>query len=732
MDLSGQENEISNAATSMRVDGQLFTQDLNYKTFINTLSYLQPSEIQLVEEAYAFAEKVHEGQIRLTGEPYITHPLAVATALAEWQMDAQGIAATMLHDVLEDTAVTKTEIAERFGRQVADLVDGVSKLDKIESQSYQAMQAENFRKMMMAMARDIRVVLIKLADRYHNMHTMDPFRAEKRRRIAQETLDMYAPVAKRLGLHNLSRKLEDIAFKHIHPRRFEIFARAIKAVRRNRRELLSKILEGIRAKLQEDNIDAEVFGREESLYSIHHKMVEKKLSFTQVLDIYGFRIIAKDIPSCYLALGALHAKYKPVPGKIKDYIALAKINGYQSLHTTLIGPYGTPIEIQIRTARMHHMAEEGIAAHWLYKDSETSSAELQDKTHKWLQSLLEPHGLNVDSSEFVEQVKEDLFPEEVYVFTPKGKILSFPRGATVIDFAYAVHTDVGHRCVAARIDHEPMPLSAELAHGNQVEIVTSRNATPNPEWLNYAKTSRARSKIKQFLKVAHQEASGFLGENMLNSELQSLGVMPETVTENIWNSLIQSLGKKSKKELFTDIGLGHHLPSVLARKLVEFEEIVPSETATVAPLIIKGADGISIHLAPCCKPIPRTPIIGQICQDHGLMIHAQSCPVAKKASSVDQSRWMHVEWASELDQLYEVRLNITIHNMNSAVGRVAIAISDANANIKHFGMDRNTPGRLVELYFIVQVLSRDHLAALMRNIRHIPEVERIVRDQEPS
>ena len=533
--------------------------DPAFRVFVDSLSYLEPEEIRQVLEAYQFSEAAHHGQKRLSGEPYITHPLAVAGALAEWRMDVQAVIAALLHDVMEDTAVTKTEIAVRFGKQVADLVDGLSKLERIEFQSYQDAQAENFRKMLMAMARDLRIVLIKLADRLHNLQTMAPLRPDKRRRIAHETLEIYAPIATRLGLNSISRQLQDLSFKQIHPTRFSVLTKAVKAVRGNRRELLSKTLDGIRGKLREANIEAGVFGREKSLYSIYHKMVEKHLSFSQVLDIYGFRILVRDVPTCYLALGALHSLYKPVPGKFKDYIAIPKGNGYQSLHTTLIGPYGTPVEIQIRTQSMHHVAEDGIASHWLYKDSEETGADLQVKTHKWLQSLLELQSSSGDSSEFLEHVKVDLFPDEVYVFTPKGKILALPRGATVIDFAYAVHTDIGHRCVAAHIDHELIPLSAELANGNQVEIITAPHANPNPAWLAYVKTSRARSKIRQFLKAQQQESASALGENMLNQELRALGVVPSEIPASVWERIVHDTGKKSRREVYADIGQGRSL-----------------------------------------------------------------------------------------------------------------------------------------------------------------------------
>ncbi len=711
-------------------NARYLNEDPALQVFVDTLSYLEPDEITRILEAYRFSEEAHQGQSRLSGEPYITHPLAVAGALAEWRLDAQAIIAALLHDVMEDTVVSKAEIAERFGSQVAELVDGLSKLERIEFQSYQDAQAENFRKMLMAMARDLRIVLIKLADRLHNLQTMAAVRPEKRRRVALETLEIYAPIATRLGLNNISRQLQDLSFEHIHPMRFRVLKRAVNAVRGNRRELLSKILEGIRSTLSAANIEAGVFGREKSLYSIYHKMVEKHLSFSQVLDIYGFRIIVRDNPTCYLTMGALHSLYKPVPGKFKDYIAIPKENGYQSLHTTLIGPYGTPVEIQIRTQGMHHVAEDGIASHWLYKDSEESGADLQAKTHKWLKSLLELQSAAGDSSEFLEHVKVDLFPDEVYVFTPKGKILALPRGATAIDFAYAVHTDVGHRCVAARIDHELIPLSAELANGNQVEIITAPHANPNPAWLMYVKTGRARSKIRQFIKAMQQDGSSALGENMLNQELQALGVVPSEIPAAVWEGVIRDSGKKSRREVFADIGLGRSLAAVFARRLVAHDEVMQSEASVAAPLVIRGTEGMAIQLAACCQPIPGDPIIGLLRKGQGLRIHTHTCQTVRKSRSSEPQNWIHVEWEPDPDQFFEVRIRVTAKNVPGLLGRVATGISQAGVNIEHVAMDGKNQGMYTELRFLVQVSGRPHLATLMRGLRRIPDVVRIIREQE--
>ena len=709
-------------------------EDPVYRAFVDALNYLTPDDVELVRIAYRFSEKAHQGQTRLSGEPYVTHPLAVASAVAEWRMDAPAIIAALLHDVMEDTAVGKAQIAEKFGKQVADLVDGLSKLDKIEFQSYQDAQAENFRKMLMAMARDLRVVLIKLADRRHNLQTMGPIRPEKRRRIAHETLEIYVPIATRLGLNNISRQLQDLSFKHIHPWRFNALSKAVKTARGNRRELLGRILDSVRGKLTEANIEAGVFGREKSLYSIYRKMADKHLTFSQVLDIYGFRIIVKDVATCYLTMGALHALYKPVPGKFKDYIAIPKVNGYQSLHTTLIGPYGTPVEMQIRTQSMHHLAEEGIASHWRYKDSEESGADLQHKMHTWLQSLLELQSATGDSSEFLEHVKVDLFPDEVYVFTPKGKILALPRGATVIDFAYAVHTDIGHRCVAARVDHELIPLSAELANGNQVEIITAPYANPNPAWLGYVKTSRARSRIRQFLKGVQQESASTLGEKMLAQEMQTLGVNPSDVPTTAWEHVIQESGGRTRRDLYSEVGLGRSGVAAVVRRLIEQGELLQRQarvTAT-APLLIRGNEGMAIQLASCCQPIPGDPIIGLLRKDQGLRIHTHTCPAVRESRSSEPQNWVRVEWNADLDQLFEVRIRVTVKNIIGMLGRVATDIAAMGVNIDSVNMDRKNPGLYTDIHFQVRVTGRKHLAALMRSLKRIPDAVRIVREQDPA
>ncbi|MBP9805079.1 MAG: bifunctional (p)ppGpp synthetase/guanosine-3',5'-bis(diphosphate) 3'-pyrophosphohydrolase [Candidatus Accumulibacter sp.] len=703
--------------------------DPAYHVFIDSLDYLPPADVALVREAYRFSERAHRGQVRLSGEPYITHPLAVAGAIAEWQMDVEGVVAALLHDVMEDTAVGKSEIAERFGQPVADLVDGLSKLDKIEFQSHEEAQAENFRKMLMAMAHDLRVVLIKLADRHHNLQTMAAVRAEKRRRIARETLEIYAPIAGRLGLNKLFRELQDLSFQLIYPMRAHVLARALRAARGNRRELLSRILEGIKGRLQEAGIEARVLGREKSLYSIYRKMLDKRLSFSQVLDVYGFRVLVKNVPSGYLALGALHGLHKPVPGKFKDYIAIPKPNGYQSLHTTLIGPHGTPFEVQIRTEAMDQVAQEGVASHWLYKDSEEFGADLQKKTTKWFHSLLDLQSGTNDSSEFLEHVKVDLFPHEIYVFTPKGKIIALPRGATAVDLAYAVHTDIGNHCVAAQVNFKPQPLIAELTNGDRVEIVTAADAHPSAAWLSSVKTGRARSKVRHYLKSVQHDESTVLGEKMLDQELRALGVVASELPVSSWKNVLRDSGNKLIKEVYTDIGLGFRLAGVVARRLLAREEAAQPTDRPPASLVIRGTEGLAVQFAPCCQPIPGDPIIGSVWKGKGLVIHTHDCLAIRKARSAKPTKWIDVEWEPEPGKLFSVRLLVMVQNTLGALGRIATEISSSGTNIEHVNMEEKHPGLYTTLHFTVQVASRTSLARLMRSLRRIPEVVRITRDQ---
>src|SRR3954462_5110425 len=593
-------------------------------------SYLKAEDVRQIQSAYEFSEAAHEGQFRRTGEPYISHPIEVAKILTQWHLDSQALTAALLHDVMEDTAVTKTEISDKFGRMGAELVDGVSKLDKIEVESQEQAQAENFRKMFLAMARDVRVILIKLADRLHNMRTLEVMQAKKRARIARETLGIYAPIANRLGLNALYQELEELSFQHLYPNRYRVLRKALESQRGNRHEVVEKILDAIKQRLSDSKIEALVTGREKNLYSIYKKMQDKNLSFSKVLDIYAFRVIVKDAPACYLGLGALHSLYKPIPGKFKDYIAIAKANGYQSLHTTLFGPFGSPIEIQIRTQEMHRIAEAGVASHWLYRSSGASLTELQQKTHQWLQSLIEMQSESGDSVEFLQHLKVDLFPDEVYVFTPKGQIMALPRGATAVDFAYAVHTDIGNRCVAVKINQELMPLRTELKNGDRVEIITAAHAKPNPLWLNFVVTAKARSHIRHFVKTMHFQESVQLGERLLNQALASFRANVSEIPESRWQRFLNESSAKSREQLLSDIGLGKRLAVVIARQLLALREANATEMVSPGTVVIRGSEGMAVQFAKCCKPIPGDPILGMISKGQGMIIHTHDCPMIAK------------------------------------------------------------------------------------------------------
>ena len=693
--------------------------------------YLKPADLSRLEEAYHFSDAAHQGQLRKSGEPYISHPVAVAEILSHWQLDAQTLCAALLHDVVEDTEVSTDDISRRFGKPVADLVDGVSKLDRIEFQSQQDAQAENFRKMLLAMARDVRVMLIKLADRLHNMRTLDAVSPAQRRRVARETLEIYAPIANRLGLDGLYRELQELGFQHIHPMRHRVLLKAVKGARGNRREVVDKILEAIKQRLADAQLESSVSGREKHIYSIYKKMIEKKLSFTEVLDIYGFRVVVRDVPACYVALGALHSLYKPVPGKFKDYIAIPKLNGYQSLHTALIGPFGAPVEVQIRTRDMHRVAETGVASHWLYKDEDSGTlSEVQSRTHKWLQSLIEIQDASGDSAEFLEHVKVDLFPAEVYVFTPKGKIMALPRGATAVDFAYAVHTDIGNRCVAAKVNYELVPLRTELKNGDRVEVVTAAHAHPNPAWLSYVRTGKARSQIRHFLKTMQYEESTALGERLLSHSLRALESDPMGIGPERWEKLVRESGAKSREEILADIGLGKRLAAIVARQLLSLADHGPTDAkalsaAASASIVIRGSEGMAVQFAKCCRPIPGDPIIGFIKKGQGLVVHTHDCPIVTRART-DPEKWIDVEWAPDTERTFDVGIRLVAANQRGVLAKVATAISEAGSNIDNVSMDEER-GVYTAMHFTIQVHNRLHLARVLKSLRRIPEVVRITR-----
>jgi len=695
--------------------------------------YLKPTDVARLAEAYRFSGAAHAGQTRQSGEPYVSHPLAVAEILAGWRLDGQALVAALLHDVMEDTSVTKAEISDTFGKPVADLVDGVSKLDKIEFQSAEDAQAENFRKMLLAMARDVRVILIKLADRLHNMRTLEAVAPAKRRRVARETMEIYAPIANRLGLNELFHELQELAFSHTHPLRYKVLYKATRAARGNRREVVGKIEAAIKARLAEAGVPAAITGREKHIYSIYRKMIEKHLSFSEVHDIYGFRVVVKDAPTCYLALGVLHGLYKPVPGKFKDYIAIPKANGYQSLHTALIGPYGVPVEIQLRTEEMHRLAEAGVASHWMYKSDVDSLSELQKKTHQWLQSLLEIQSQSGDSQEFLEHVKVDLFPDEVYVFTPKGRIMPLPRGATAVDFAYAVHTDIGNKCVAAKVNGELVALRTELRNGDRIEIITTGYAKPNPAWLQYVRTAKARSNIRHFLKTMQYDESAALGERLLEQALKAAGHAASEIDAESWEQAMRDAGAHSRREVLADIGLGRRLPAVVARRLLrktEREEAKSGAAKTAAAsVVISGTEGMAVQLASCCRPIPGDAIVGSIKKGQGLVVHSAECRPAMRSRRNEPDQWIDVEWDRQPSRLFQTAVRVIVMNRRGVLAKVASEIADAASNIDAISMEEDR-AVFTTMLFILEVANRQHLARVMRALRRLPEVEKLARARE--
>ncbi|AIO33474.1 RelA/SpoT family protein [Burkholderia pseudomultivorans] len=701
--------------------------------------YLPPEEIKEVKAAFHFSDEAHLGQYRQSGEPYITHPVAVAEICAGWKLDAQAIMAALLHDVMEDQGVTKSELAERFGPKVAELVDGLSKLDKMEFRSREEAQAENFRKMLLAMARDVRVILVKLADRLHNMRTLGAVPTEKRRRVARETLDIYAPIAHRLGLNNTYRELQDMSFANFNPHRYATLEKAVKAARGNRREVISKILEAAQRAMSDAKIDAEITGREKTIYSVYRKMRDKQLSFSQVLDVYGFRVVVENPLDCYTCIGALHALYKPVPGKFKDYIAIPKINGYQSLHTTLVGPFGAPIEFQVRTRKMHEIAEAGVAAHWLYKNGGADLSDVQKRAHQWLKSLLDIQSEAGDSSEFLEHVKIDLFPDAVYVFTPKSKIMALPRGATALDFAYSIHSDLGNQCVAVKINNELLPLRTELKSGDIVEVITAPYSKPNPAWLGFVRTGKARSAIRHYLKTMRLNESVQLGERLVDQSLKGYGLSLADVAPEVWEKLVQWTGNKSRQEIFADIGLGRRVAAVMAKRIEvlmsgrDADDDLPKGERHAAqhapPVVITGTEGMSVQLSACCRPIPGDAIMGYIGIGLGMAIHTTDCRVAQRIHRRDPGRWIDVEWAPQPGRLFDVAVKALVKNAKGIFARVAADITSADANIVHIAMDEDLTHESTVLRFVIQVSDRVHLANVMRRVRTNPDVMRIMRER---
>ena len=710
------------------------------------LDYMTAADVESVRRAYRFADEAHLGQLRNNGEPYITHPIAVAQQCAEWKLDAQALMAALLHDAIEDCGVTKPDLIERFGSSVADLVDGLTKLEKLEFNTREENQAESFRKMLLAMARDVRVILIKLADRTHNMRTLSDVPRTKWARISSETLDIYVPIAHRLGLNSTYRELQDLSFQHLHPWRYAVLTKALLRARGRRRDVIKRVGAEIHSAFENAAIPVNISGREKTLYSIYRKMDEKHLSFAQVTDIYGFRVVVDSLNACYTALGVLHQQYKPLPGKFKDYIAIPKINGYQSLHTTLIGPFGTNIEFQVRTEAMHVVAESGVAAHWLYKANNPNSDASQRLGTQWLQSLLDIQSETRDAAEFWDHVKIDLFPDAVYVFTPKSQIMSMPRGATVVDFAYAIHSDIGHRSVSAKINGEQVPLRSELHNGDVIEIITAAVANPNPAWLGFVRTGKARSKIRHYLKTMGLTESQELGEKMLTQSLRAEGIqrLPEDTGPDraIWEKILRFSGNRSRADLLTDIGLGKRIASMVAKRIVALlgetgekpdvllisrERYTAHESVSQGALLLDGSEGASVQFATCCRPIPGDAVLGYLGRGEGLVVHTDDCAVAKRLQHRDSERFMPVDWSDEPMRTFETSLVVTVTNGKGVLAGVAAALASAEADITLVNMGQERAQDATELRFGIAVRNRVHLASVLRSVKRTPSVLRVQR-----
>ena len=712
---------------------------------INELSktigtYLQPEQVNKVQLAYQFSAEAHEGQKRVSGEPYIHHPLEVAYILGDMRMDYQTLVAAILHDVIEDTPTVKTEIRKKFGKGIAELVDGVSKLDKVKFESFEEAQANNFQKMLMAMSTDIRVILVKLADRLHNMRTLEALKSGKRVRIAKETLEIYAPIALRLGINSIRLELEELGFATLYPLRYRILDEQINKARGHRKEVISKIRTALKRRMRQEKIPGQIFGREKHLHGIYKKMRDQNLSFSDVYDVYAFRIIVDDVDTCYRTVGTVHNLYKPVPGKFKDYIAIPKTNGYQSLHTALFGPYGVPIEIQIRTKEMNDVAEVGIAAHWLYKTGNTSKninrvnkdqSGAQQRAREWLRNIVEMNKTAGNPEEFFENVKIDLFPDEVYIFTPKGKIMELPSGSTAIDFAYAIHTDIGNTCVGARVNRKLVPLGTQLTNGQTVEIIAASSGRPNPAWLSFVVTAKARSQIRHFLKNLQQSEAIALGKRLLNRELEPFSLTYQDISEVDMKYLLNENKNENENELFKDIGLGNKMAPLIARQLVVLKKLASKKNQensvdNTIPLSIKGTEGMVVKFPKCCYPIPGDPIHGFVTSGRGIVIHRQTCKNLAEYQK-QQEKWINVEWEPYNEGEYQVKIHLNVNNQRGVLATVAAAIADTDANINSVEM-KERDGRHTSLRFIIEVKNRVHLAKVIRRIRLIKSVSQIDRN----
>ncbi len=732
-------------------------------------SYLPPAQVERVRDAYDFGAERHRGQKRVSGEPYITHPVAVADILADLRLDADTIAAAILHDVIEDTPTAKAEIASLFGGKVAELVDGVSKLDQIQFKNRQEAQAESFRKMLLAMVRDIRVIMVKLADRMHNMRTLGVMPPPKRRRTARETLDIYAPIAERLGLYTVKLELEDLGFRALYPRRYRVLERELRRARGNQKEFLTKISDALKAALAKNSLDARVEAREKHLYSIYKKMLTKGISINEMVDVYGFRIIVDSKDTCYRALGIVHGLYKPMPGRFKDYIAIPRINGYQSLHTTLFGPNGIPVEVQIRTEDMHGVAESGIAAHWKYKTGETTEGDVEhDRARQWLTGLVQIQE-GGSSEEFLESVKVDLFPDKVYVFTPKGAILRLASGATAVDFAYAIHTDVGNRTVAAKVDRRLVPLRTPLRNGQTVEIITAKGAHPNPAWASFVMTAKARAAIRHYVRNLKRGEAAELGRRLLSQALDEFSMSLKKIPAQRMQHVLHELNLVDAKELFEKIGLGERLAPLVARSLLPSDEpsearqeqaahtaartdsslagastsvpgteaadgaqdsapadgAAPGESPADEPLSIAGTEGLLVNYARCCFPIPNDPVMAQLSAGRGILVHRENCgKLADFRKNPDQ--WISVQWVENPEKLFAAEIKVDVSNRMGVLAVVASGIAATETNIDHVSLFERD-GDSSSLKFELQVRDRAHLARIIKTVRRMPDVLRVAR-----
>ena len=723
------DSEAARLANAARVSAQ------HFEALKEHLGYLEPAGLELVQQAWQYADKAHRNQWRSSGDPYITHPIAVTAICAQWKLDAPALMAALLHDAMEDCGITKQDLVTRFGDTVAELVDGLTKLDKLHFNTREESQAESFRKMLLAMAKDVRVILIKLADRTHNMRTMGDMPRSKWGRISSETLEIFAPIAHRLGLNQTYRELQDLSFRHLRPWRYATLDKAVAKSRTRRRELVQKVHNEIAAAFERVGMPVRMAGRENTLYSLYQKMIRNHLTFAQVTDIYGFRLIVPTVTDCYTALGVLHQLYKPTPGRFKDHIAIAKSNGYQSLHTTLVGPSGVSIDFQIRTEPMHIVAEAGVAAHWLYK----AQGDQEALNTKWLQSLLDIQNETRDASEFWDNVKVDLFPDSVYVFTPKGKILAMPRGATVVDFAYAIHSNIGHHTRAALINGIATPLRTELKSGDVVEIVTDDTANPNPVWLGFVKTGRARSKIRNYLKTAAQTESVSLGEKLLAQALREEGIaeVPSADNEALWKAVLDKAQSRSRTDLLSDIGMGQQIAGWVASHIVGqlsshgqrpdalllTQERFTQDKISQGSVTIDGRDQASVRYAPCCRPVPGDAIVGYLSRGDGLQVHQAQCAHAKQLHAKDPERFIQVEWSEDSAQrLYAAGIRVTIRNVKGVLAKVSQELAEANVDIRRLDMDDEAAMDTTELRFVLSVHDQAQLEAALRALRRLPTV----------